>query len=241
MMNRFVIDGLLSNIELPSEFSEDFEHHLTIPDHSKAVGSLADTLSPAHSSSSDHVQSEWTLNSDIILPSHRTRYAFSDELMQEVKALLSNLYSISPSIVQVSRDCWKYKSIQMHGKQLGSHLSRSRASSIVMAMWKSDLFGCPSELEESPLELLRAARVNQFLIHTVNIDGVAYTHLLVCLSWYRCHPKMLSLGKPLSVWSNNFELCHNIVPVQFVKHRVISLSTKLDNECVLIACPCVEF
>lgn len=244
MMNRFVIDGLLSNIELPAEFSEDFGPHFSNTDHSNVVGSLSDTiLAPAVQLRTPDLYSKWTLNSDIIVfPSYRSRYALSDEQIHEVTELLHKLYSDVPSfLVQVSRDCWKYKTIQMHGKQLGSHLSRSNASSIIMALWKSDIFGYPSNLEESPSELLRAARVNNFLINRVYINGTAYVYLFVCLSWYRCHPKMLSLGKPLSVWHQNFDLCHNIVPVQFVKHRTISLSIEIDSQHVLLTCPCVEF
>lgn len=206
------------------------------------AGSLADVTSDSELTVQQDIASDtstWTLNSDIVLPSYRSRHAFSDEELDEVRELLYKLYSISTSVViEVSRNCCKYKTIQFHGKQLGSHLSRSRASSIVMAMWKSNLLGYPSEMEES--ELLRAARVNHFLKHTVYINGSAYTHMFVCLSWYRCHPKMFSLGKPLSVWCHDFELCNNILPVQFIKHRTVSLSTKIDNKSVLIACPCVE-
>lgn len=208
------------------------------------VGSLSDTISaPVAQLSLPDLFSKWTYNSDIIvLPSYRSRYAFSDEQMHKVEELLRKLHPAdSPSFLVVSRDCWKYKTIQMFGKQLGSHLSRSNASSIVMAQWQSNLFGYPSNLEESPNELLRAARVNNFLMSTVYINGTAYVFLLVSLSWYHCHPKMLSLGKPLSVWCHNFDLCHSIVPVQFVKHRAISLSIEVDSQSVLLTCPCVEF
>lgn len=143
--------------------------------------------------------------------------------------------------MQVNRDCWKYKSIQLLGKQLGSHSSRSKASSIVMALWKSNVFGYPSNLEESPSELLRAARINHFLTNTVYINGTVYVFMFVNLSWYRCHPKMLSLGKPLSIWCHNFDLCHTIVPVKFVKHRAITLPIEIDSQCAIMCCPCIEF
>ena len=156
--------------------------------------------------------------------------------------MLQNLYSVSSSAIQISRDCWKYNSIQWCSTQLGSHFSRSRASSIVMATWRIDIFGCPSgDIDELPPEILRAARVNYFLLQTIFINNKAYTHLLVCLSWYRCHPKMNSLGKPLSVWHNSLKLFNSIIPLKFVKHRTVSLSTKIDDICVLLVCPCVQF
>lgn len=87
MMKRFVIDGLLSNIELPSEFSENFEPHFISPDNSNIVGSLSDTISiPTEMQlNAQSLYSWWTLNSDIVLPSFRSRYAFSDEQIDQIK------------------------------------------------------------------------------------------------------------------------------------------------------------
>lgn len=236
MMNRFVMDGLISNIDLPLEFKDDFGHFFVNMES-------FDVSNMPHSSTTgdDGESSEWTLTSDVVLPSRRSRYAFNDEEIDQVKHVLTKLYSVSRSCIQVSRDCWKYKSIQMHGKRLGSHFSRSRASSIVMATWRSDILGCPSaDFDELPSEILRAARVNHFLLQTIYINDKAYTHLLVCLSWYRFHPKMYSLGKPLSVWHSNFELFKSIIPVQLVKHRTVSLSTEMDSTSVLLVSPCVQ-
>ena len=144
----------------------------------------------------------------------------------------------------MSRDCWKYRSIQFQGKQLGSHFSRSKSSSVVMGLWKSDIFGYPStDIDKS--ELLRAARISYFLKNTSFINGNTYTHnchnniMFVYLSWYRCHPKMFSLGKPLSVWYHDLEIFKSFIPIQFVKHRTTSLSSSMDNRHVLV-CPCVE-
>ena len=120
-----------------------------------------------HSSTSegDSTTSEWTLPSDVEFPSYRSRYALNDEEIDQVREMLQNLYSVSSSAIQISRDCWKYNSIQWCGTQLGSHFSRSRASSIVMATWRIDIFGCPSgNIDELPPEILRAARVNYFLL-----------------------------------------------------------------------------
>lgn len=53
---------------------------------------------------------------------------------------------------------------------------------------------------------------------------------------------MLTLGKPLSLWYNSFEL-HNLVPVQFIKHQTVSLCTTLndhDTDNVIIVCPSVN-
>lgn len=63
------------------------------------------------------------------------------------------------------------------------------------------------------------------------------------LSWYKFHHKMLSLGKPLTVWSPDIfepEGVHSIIPIQMLKSRVVSLQTKIEDETVLIVSPCVE-
>ena len=243
MMNRFVIDGQIGNIDFPFEFKDDFGPYLV---NLESSNKAADTFEPnmPHSSTSegDSTTSEWTLPSDVVFPSYRSRYALNDEEIDQVREMLQNFYSVSSSAIQISRDCWKYNSIQWCGTQLGSHFSRSRASSIVMATWRIDIFGCPSgDIDELPPEILRAARVNYFLLQTIFINNKAYTHLLVCLSWYRCHPKMNSLGKPLSVWHNILKLFNSIIPLKFVKYRTVSLSTKIDDMCVLLVCPCVQF
>ena len=241
MMRRFVTDGLICNLEIPSEFREDLEVHFLNPDRCNVAGTLADvTLGSTVQQSMQSTNSAYTLSSDIVLPSYRSRYSFCDEEIGEVKHLLCKLYSIDSSVIQVSRNCFKYKTIQFQGKQLGSHFSRSKASSIVMALWKSDIFGYPStDLEDS--ELLRAARINYFLLNTSFINDDSYTLMFVCLSWYCCHPKMRSFGKPLSIWYHNFELFNSIIPIRFVQHRTISLSSYIDNRSVLVVCPCVEF
>lgn len=85
MINRFVTDGFLRNIELPSEFSEEF-CNLT---RSNVTGSLA-TLEPCGSKNS----SEWTLSQDIFLPSYHSRHIFNEEELQEVKNLLCQLLTL---------------------------------------------------------------------------------------------------------------------------------------------------
>lgn len=82
-----------------------------------------------------------------------------------------------------------------------------------------------------------------FLLHRPTIDKEDRTVLLISLSWFKFHHKMLSLGKPLTVWCPDIfepEGIHSIIPVQMFDSRVVSLLTKIDDETVLIVCPCVE-
>ena len=239
MINRFVVDGLIRNVELPMKFRQELESHFSFSQPS-LVSSLADTVRPQSSTS---LQSEWMFSNKFVLPSHRSWYNFNDEELEEIGKLLSRLYSVSLSSLQFSRSCWKY---QIQDKQIGSYQSRSRPSSIVMANWNSDLFEhiLAAELEEpeqtSHSNLLKPARVNYFLLHDVVINDTPITHLFVSLSWYKCHSRGNSLGKPLSLWcGNSFELqCY--APVQFLKHRTVSHIIHETNAVLIIICPCVE-
>ena len=240
LMNRFVMDTLLQGTKLPEEYSDELSEHFTNPRDVKLVGSLADTICSMPVSST---------GSDIVLPSHRSRFILMELQIQELQQLLSSLLGDLTSNVEITSACCKYVSIKVNGKQIGAYTSRSRASSIVLALWKSNLFGYPllsdTELEgTNPTELLRAARINHFIYHSVSVRGSVSYYLSVSLSWYQCHPKLLSLGKPLTVWCHDlFEPggVHSIVPIELIKHRTVSLVDSVDGETVLIVNPCVEF
>ncbi len=205
MLNRFVSDGILRRQPLPSDFAKELGGHFASTGRSKLVGSVADTI--VHHSTLP-VESGWTLPSDVVLPTYRSRYTLNDVQVEELSDLLCKLYSLAPSSVEVSRFAWNYTSVEVRGKQLGTYKSRSQASSIVLAMWKSDIFGspvlsCPELREQTPQELLRATKINHFLLHTISVSGKPLTHLFASLSWNQSHPQLQSLGKPLTVWSNN--------------------------------------
>ena len=119
----------------------------------------------------------------------------------------------------------------------------------VLATWKRSIFGAPVASGISlPVDPLRAARIEDFYLHTVNMmNGTKFEHLLVSLSWFLYHPNFDSKGKPNTVWSHDlFEPCgvHSLVPIQFIKCRAISLicsnSGIVPGESVLLVCPCVE-
>ena len=139
-------------------------------------------------------------------------------------------------------------SIKLNGKQLGSYISRSTSSSLVLATWKNELFGTPVAsgvtLSMNPL---RAARINFFFLHRITLHGEIYEHLLASLSWFLYHCEHNSKGKPNTVWCHDlFEPVglHTLVPVQLIKCRVVSRvcssSGSVSGESVLLVCPCIE-
>ena len=128
----------------------------------------------------------------------------------------------------------------MNNKIVGTYGSRSAGSSIVYVTWNPDVFGEASDSHYSSAIItpgscrpVRPARINQFLLNKVYVDNV---HLLVSLSWFKCHPKVTSVGKPVTVWYEDIFLpfgVHSIIPVQFVFSRSVSLKQILDGETVL--------
>ena len=64
-------------------------------------------------------------------------------------------------------------------------------------------------------QMVRPARINSFLLHRLLIHGEYHTFLLVYLSWFKFHPGMLQLGKPLTVW------CSTVFEIEGIHSRTI--------------------
>lgn len=212
------------------------------------VGSLADTLS--YDRDQDSVTQSWVFNEDTFVSCKcRSCFLFMESQAHLLKLLCSILFVVSLSSIEMSNFCWKYKSVKINEKTIGSHRTVSQSSSIVAAWWNIEFFSRPlSSIVEGHLEpgqdLLRPAKIREFYLHQFSIEGALKTILLVSLSWYQFHPKMLLLGKPLTVWcSSVFETqgLYSIVPIQMIKCRIISTITDIDSKHVLVMCPCIEF
>ena len=70
------------------------------------------------------------------------------------------------------------------------------------------------------------------------------THLLVSVSWFIYHPKNGDFGKPTTVWYYDiFESSgiYDLLPIQFIQGRSISLVDKLDGESVLFVLVCHDY
>lgn len=185
--------------------------------------------------------SAWTIPSDVILPSSRSRYVLDDVQCQQLRCLYSKLYGVSASTIETPSFCWKYQSLKINGKLLGSYKSRSDSSSLILANWNCSYFG-PISIPIADTEILRPARINCLLSQSISISGNTLTHMLVSLSWFQFHPQIGYFGKPLSVWCHNlFEGGSHVIPVQFIKCRVVSVLSKVNDERVLVVSPCVDF
>ena len=183
LMNRFTNDNNMLCSPLPSEFRDHFEPHFT---QRKLVGSVAETVNPQ----SPLLTSEWTLGSNVVLPSSCSRYMLDETQCSLLSELLCKLYSVTPSSINLPSACWKYRAIQLNGKQVGSFKSRSTASSCVLALWMRHIFGAPvASGIVLPNDPLRASRINYFLLHRVIINAISYEHLFVSLSWFLYQPK----------------------------------------------------
>ena len=254
LMTRFQHDNEVLSVQLPKEFSETFASEFSkLRSTQSNVGSVADSL--ISSSQTDITPiSHWTVTSDMELPSYHSKHIIGVTYYTNLQTLYSELYHVPISSIQMPTSCWKYSSVAVRGKQLGSFKGRSASSSIVMASWKTDLFGQASLLAVDNIEahleghdqseITRAARIDAILFHKVTINKATYPHLLVSLSWFKFHRAMFKLGKPLTVWCPDLfedEGIHSIIPIQFVKNRTVSTISRIEDESVLTVCPCIDF
>ena len=236
LKDHFVHDSSVMSEQLPLEFQEEFKRHFSSVSHSSQfVGSVADTLAP--STIQVDSSSPWTVPRYIQLSSSRSRYILDNVQCQTLFRLYSELYGTPSTSIELPSFCWKYQSLRYNEKLLGSHRSRSDSSSLVFVTWNCKYFG-PVLIPVTNNEIVRPARINSFLSHTITLGGTNLNHILVSLSWFQFHPQVDYFGKPLSVWCHDlFEGGSHIIPIQFLNSRGLSVLSKINDETVLVVCP----
>lgn len=171
---------------------------------------------------------------------HYTRQVLLGNQKHNLIKLYTKLYSISSSALEISSVYFKYSSVEINGKRVGSHGNRTQSSSIVMVSCNNQLFCTKLAITLKS----RAARVDYFCKHVVTINGENHTVTLVSLSLFKIHPKSSEFDKPVTVYNCDIfepEGIYSLIPVQFIEIRCVSLLDKLDRESVLFVCPCVDF
>ena len=256
LMQRFIEDTTVQRTPFPEVFSSDLKPHvvdLRTSDTSgqkRVVGSLADTIFPfSFQDSSSCYKFEGF--SDLELASSRSLYILSATQCEELTQLYSKLTSVPLSQISVPSSCWNYPSLSIQGKIVGSSKSRSKASSIVGVTWQSDIFGSPevpmdepSPINDPSFDHLRPTLIDAILVHRPVINGKPCSFVLVVVSWYKFHPEINALGKPLTIWcSNIFEEggIYSIIPALMIKCRLVSSKIDLNGETVMCVCPCINF
>lgn len=237
LMSRFLRDTHQISLPLPKDFSRDFA--ALFSQNRRIVGTISETyLHPSPFSIETTLHWDIESLSYIQLPSHSIRAAFTVTERDNLEKLYSILYKVPLPLVKVDQIFLKYKSISMYGKQIGTHHSRSSNSSIVMCFWHPTF----TSLASTPSQE-RPARINYFAKHTVTIHEKTLTHLMFSASWFKCHPQQNALGKPVSVWECDLFDLPNLVPVQFIRKRTVSLVDHLDNMSgnALYVIPCIDF
>ena len=110
---------------------------------------------------------------------------------------------------------------------LGSYKSRSRSSSIVIAEWNVRLLGV--EPKDGENNEKRPVRINYFAKHTPHVGTTPHTHILVHVSWFNSHPQKFTCGKPVTIWEHDIFELHNVIPIQLLCSRTVSLVDKLSE------------
>ena len=246
IMQRFLRDTQTLTVLFPDQFCDEFQP--LFPRHMQISSSLGESMTCNCYVDLPLQTSEWSIGSpgvNVGLPKYCSRQVFDSTQAGHLTELYTGLYNVSRSDLVVSTCHMKFSSATVNGKLLGTHKSRTKSSSIAIATWNKDLFGLTNVPGSTAgKNVHRAVRINYFCQHNVLLDGQNKTHLLVAVSWFKCHPKCHEFGKPLTVWYYDlFEACgiHSIIPVQFIHCRTISLIDKLDGESVLFVCPCIDY
>ena len=228
LMNRFIQDSEVISTQLPDDFNEELAPAMERLRSVETVGSLGDTMAP-HLPNAQRITSQWTMPTEASLCSYHSLHILDSTEHKDLHTLYSRLYNTSLSALKVPNSCWKYTSMSIRDKRIGSFRSRSTCSSIVLATWNSTLFG-PMALssvenikqnlgDSNPVEITRAARIESIFIHTMTFKEKQYSHLLLSLSWFKAHRDMFKMGKPTTVWCPDiFEIggTHSIVPIQLL-------------------------
>lgn len=166
---------------------------------------------------------------------------FDATQLENLRHLYSNMYSTPEVDIHVNSSYQKYKSLTVCGKVLWSP---SHSSSLVMAKWDSKYFGSTSS--NISLEVSRPLQVQFFVKHPIVINSKILTHILAKVNWFKKHPLHEEYGKPITVWHYDlFESSgiYDIIPIQFIQKRTISLVDKIDDVhgSALFVCPCIDF
>lgn len=207
---------------MPEEYLEEFKP-LFKP--KRTVGTLLEGFSsvpPTISDSTSLSTSSWCMDPEKheLLKFSKVGI-FTDGEVEELKRMYGLLTNISETSIHVPNAYTKYQQVYINGKILGSNKSRSVTSSIVMAI------PYPSH-EERPVHFAR---------HLVMISDTSHTFLLFHAAWYKPHQEKDKFRKPVTVWESDIYEIRNfdLLPVQFVKSRTVSLTDKLDSgETVLL-------
>ena len=125
---------------------------------------------------------KWSIKSlQLSLPSHATQGSLE---IEKVSQLYSDLYEISPTGLEAASVYFKYITISLNNKVIASFSSRFASSSTVYVTWDTSLFGEPSDLHYSAALVMPTKdfiRPAKNLCHSVYIDSVIHSHLLVYL------------------------------------------------------------
>ena len=194
MMQRFISDTSAMRIPTPSEYQDEFAPLLTF--QRKFVGTVG----------SDEVN-----NDELQVPHGAKVSVFNSSELDEVNAVMASLHPTC-SKVDVCSTFTKYSTIKIKGTVYGSHNSRAKNTSIVMAQLHNEL---------------RPARVEYFAKVTTVVDETSVSLMMVCMSWFKSHPDRDICGKPVTLWECDiFDTC-TISPIDTIESRTVSLVDKL--------------
>lgn len=231
LMNRFLREFFISSASLPAEYKENFDPVLASLDP-VLQGSLRATLldcEQLREPIQPEIMSDWTIDSNIILPLKYVRSAFDQDDMVQVDNLYSFVYSsMCSSQFMLNTVVSKYSKIEYYGTKYESRMSQPGKTNIVFVQQYS-----PAHPRR-----IRPVVVHYFVKHTFYYDNELYEHLLMRVSWLKEHHAINAHGKPTQIWWGDlFEPNFNYIPVQLIVCTCASIEIKYEEQTVLLLCP----
>ena len=153
VMKQFLNDQQVMWLTLPDDFKPDFEGVLDF--ETKEHGTLSHDFSQAETNA---VITDFSISSSthsILLPSRYTRSLFNSDDMEALTRLYAEFYSMPldgdlDRKLEIHPSFCKFVTLTINGKVYGSHTSRSKSSSIILAKLSDEI---------------RPTTINYFAIH----------------------------------------------------------------------------
>lgn len=242
IMRRFLTDLQVHDLQLPDNLLSSDDLKVLLPSMSGTVREMTVLHDRKHSEmmlalkTADFQFSPdlWTSTSIYKLCGVTSFNLLSDT---ETKYLIDTYRAMYSEVEfqesMVSSAVNQYSRLELSNDVFGSHGSRSKRSSYVLAKW----CGRNAQIDTANL---RPACVQFYLKHSISIGGSFKPHFFAFVEWFKPHISRHILGNPAEVW------CHDLfeplgpasfLPVQMIQSKFVAAVDKLNEETVLIVMP----
>ncbi len=242
LMQRFVNDSTLIDLDLPTDFEDSFLPVYPLTGNPKGD----ESISPPPKVSQCH----WELMNDtpesrnwevdltyFMLPKISKRLVLNHDDQVRLTAVYKYLYpqlstAVPPFVINVTLR--RYERVSICSQTFGSVSKNSEHSLYILANWNDN-----GQIKASwnPKDL-HPGKVLYYALHSITVGGTIKQHLFARVEWYLDHPRKEAFGKPYHIWHKNLYCVGgpaSFIPVQRIANR---FACTVINEDII--CPYVQ-